>query len=143
MSEVGHFRWLFPNPIHQLLLRADVAGDVFGPLFRGRLLGSRLGLALEHLEAQMVVLYPRGNGVVIVEHKGIRRYPGAVVDADVDMRSARTLSRLARVPGAHVAGRSDRMVAVEDRRESLGVLLSHRFPHMLDEMRDMLSVMTS
>ena len=46
-------RGVLPNPIHQLLLRADVVGDVLGPLFRRRLLGSRLGLGLERFEVQV------------------------------------------------------------------------------------------
>ncbi|WP_347243418.1 hypothetical protein, partial [Thermogutta sp.] len=46
-------RGALPNPIHQLLLRADIVGDGFRPLFRRRLLGSRLGLGLERLEVQV------------------------------------------------------------------------------------------
>ena len=46
-------RSVFPYPVDQLLLRADVVGDVFRPLFRRRLFGSRLGLGLERLEVQV------------------------------------------------------------------------------------------
>ncbi len=63
------------------------------------------------------------------------KLPSAVIDANVDVRLAGPLARLACVPGAHVSGGADRVVTVERRHQALGVLLSHRLPHMLHHAR--------
>jgi len=40
---------------------------------------------IEYLETQVVVLNPCGYGVAVVKNEGIRRLPGAVIDANVDV----------------------------------------------------------
>jgi hypothetical protein len=51
------------------------------------------------LEAQVVVLHPGGDARVVVEGEGLARLPGAVEDAEVDVRAGRRGAGLGGVPG--------------------------------------------
>ena len=72
----------------------------------------------------------------------IRRFPSAVEDAEVDVAPRGGRAGLARKPSAHVACRADWLVPVENRLDSLCVLVADGFPDMLNHLV-MFRVMTS
>ena len=100
----------------------------------GAVLADHAAVHVEHLEAEMIVLHPGGDRRVVVEGIGFRCLPGAVVYAQVDVAALRVFARLAGVPGEHVAGRADRVIAVEDRRQPFRVPEADRLQEMLHDL---------
>jgi len=90
-------------------------------------------IKIGNLEANMVILDPGGNGFAGIQMGGIGSLPGAVIDAEVDVRFFCACAGLARVPGTHLAGGTDGMIAVKDRLKALGVFLADGVQHVLDD----------
>src|SRR5450756_237662 len=86
---------------------------------------------VQNLKPQVVILCPGHHMLAVVQHKGVRCLPGAVINADVDMRFLCPLAGLTSEPSSHFARGADGMVAVEHGCQAFGVLLPHRFPDML------------
>ena len=101
----------------------------------------KIGAVLAHdalveigdFKAEAVVFDPGRHSLAVLQRKGIGGFPGAVVDADVDVGLCCAMAGLAGVPGAHLAGGADRMVAVEDRLEALAVFLADGIQDMLND----------
>ncbi len=54
---------------------------------------------IQHLEAEVIVLYPGFDLQVAVKFEGFRRLPGAVIDAEIDMAVRGVITGLAGVAG--------------------------------------------
>ena len=63
---------------------------------------------IEHFETEMIVLHPCVDVFIAVQFVGFRRLPGAVENAEVDMRPLCEFAGSSGIPGPHVARRNDR-----------------------------------
>lgn len=89
---------------------------------------------IEDLEAEMVILRPGINLRGVVEHEGVRSFPCAIENAEVDVAAGRGRTWLACEPSAHVARGADRPIPVKDGIESLRVLGADCFPNVLHHL---------
>lgn len=71
----------------------------------------------------------------MAQRKRLTRLPGAVVHAEVDVRTPGPLAGPTGVPGPHVARGTDGMFRVEHGSQPLGVLLPNRLPEVLHHAR--------
>lgn len=82
----------------------------------------------------MVVLGPCLHRRVSVEGERLGGLPGAVVDAEVDLRFCGLATGFGGVPDRHIGGRADGACRVEDRHDGFGVHLADLLVDVLDNL---------
>ena len=90
---------------------------------------------IKNLESQVIVLDPGGDVRVTVDRESFGRFPGAVIDAEIDVRMVRALAWLARIPGPHISRRADGTRAVKDGFKPFSVLEADSLADMLNDLR--------
>lgn len=76
----------------------------------------------------MIVFHPRVDVLVAIHFKFVGVFPGAVEDAEVNMRPFGEFAWLAGAPRSHVSRRNDRLLRAEDWNERLAVFRDEALP---------------
>jgi hypothetical protein len=72
--------------------------------------------------------------LISVQLEGFGCFPGAVEDAEVDVRPFRVVTGLPLYHVLYIAGRNDRSFRVEDGNQRFGILQNDARPHMLTNL---------